>query len=174
MTAAPLTPIDHFVTTLRAARRASIRRGGRLRLASVTFVLAACASSGASAVPASVPDTASLHAREVTARLATAGPLRGTRRDTGREVMLAEVARVHGRVLWQSGDSMGLSVVDAWDAEGSRLGLPLGLEVRLARSELVDIQEVPLVAARRELWVAAMVAAVVGAFAIIAAMAPRT
>ena len=137
-------------------------------------MLAACASTGGSGAPASVPDSASLHAREVTVRFATAGPLRGTRRDTGREVMLAEVSRVHGRVLWQSGDSIGLAVVDAWDGTGSRLGLPLGVEVRLGRSELVDLQEVPLVAARRELGVAILLAAVVGAFAIIAAMAPRT
>jgi hypothetical protein len=174
VTAEPLTPTDFFVPALQAIQVTSFRRGRRLRLATATFMLAACASTGSSVGPAAAPDSASLHAREVTARLASVGPLRGTRRDTGREVTLSEVARVHGRVLWQSSDSIGLSVVDAWDGAGTRLGLPLGLEVRLERSEVAEIREVPLVAARRELGVAILLAVVVGAFAIIAAMAPRT
>jgi hypothetical protein len=115
----------------------------------VSAGIIACAPSSATAPAAApvAPDAAV--AREFLLTFDSPRTLAFTRGNgaTGR---LEGVAKLHGRLRAEPGDTLVLSVVDAWTAEGRALGLPLGTHVRVVRSDVGSLVELPPIAAARE------------------------
>ena len=103
---------------------------------------------------------------------------------SGATVTLREVAQVHGRGRWSSAsrsecggteDSVVAGIVNAWNAQGRVLNVPLGAELRIARSEFARLAPIGPVAQQRERRLAGSILLAVGlAVAFIFLFIPRT